>query len=374
MKRHRINKLGWLLSILLWLIGLFLLTFAIPVPVWRSGELPFPPLPVIEHGPVVAMPKRVWIDTDAACGYSTTTDPDDCFALLLLSRSAELKIGGISTVFGNAPVEISDRTVRELKARLLEQGVDIGPVHRGRGRRQALSVNTAPALTALRSALQQGPLTLIALGPLTNIAAALADRPELQRRVSRLIVVMGRTPGHLFHPSEGSGGGMLFGHGPVFRDFNFDQDRMAAANVLAMKLPLTLVPYIAARQVQLDSADLTLLGNESDAGAWIASRAQGWLNFWREAIGRDGFYPFDLLAAVYALRPELLSCARVTMKVAKDERLWGGFYAPEALLVATQGERHKSSGVQASALFCADIDSRLKRWAVRRMADIGRHN
>jgi hypothetical protein len=35
---------------------------------------------------------------------------------------------------------------------------------------------------------------------------------------------------------------MLFGHGPVFRDFNFDQDRGGAAALLGMALPVTLVP------------------------------------------------------------------------------------------------------------------------------------
>ena len=45
------------------------------------------------------------------------------------------------------------------------------------------------------------------------------------RPVVRLVSVMGRRPGHIFHPSEGEGDGILFGHGPVFRDLNFDLDR-----------------------------------------------------------------------------------------------------------------------------------------------------
>ena len=46
---------------------------------WRTGELQAPPLPVIESGPAVGLPERVWIDTDAACGNGRATDPDDCF-------------------------------------------------------------------------------------------------------------------------------------------------------------------------------------------------------------------------------------------------------------------------------------------------------
>jgi hypothetical protein len=63
---------------------------------------------------------------------------------------------------------------------------------------------------------------VVALGPLTNLAAVLDARPELRSRVARVVAVMGRRPGHVFHPAEGAGGGLLFGHGPVFRDFNFD--------------------------------------------------------------------------------------------------------------------------------------------------------
>ena len=87
------------------LAGLALLSFAIPVPIWRTGELPAPPLPVVERGPVVSMPERIWIDTDAACGHSRTTDPDDCLAIVLLARTPGVEIAGISTVFGNAPLD-----------------------------------------------------------------------------------------------------------------------------------------------------------------------------------------------------------------------------------------------------------------------------
>jgi purine nucleosidase len=219
------------------LLVLFLVvSFALPVRVWRTGELPAPPLPLVEGGPAVKMPKRVWIDTDAACGHGRTTDPDDCFALLLLGQAPSLKIAGISTVHGNATLEVTDRTTRDLVAALARDGASKAVVFRGAANPLAQAggrVARAPAHAALEQALEAGPLTLIALGPLTNVATVLRERPELQANVTRLIAVMGRRPGHRFHPAEGMGrGGMLFGHGPVFTDFNFDQDRAAAVSVL----------------------------------------------------------------------------------------------------------------------------------------------
>ena len=210
--KNGVRRVAAVLAVVLTaVVALALVSFAIPIPVWRTGELPAPPLPVVEGGPAVHIHPRIWIDTDAACGHSRTTDPDDCFALLLLIRAHDMKVAGISTVHGNAPIEITDRTTRELVAIMQHEGANVARVHRGSGRAtdEAAADVPAPALTALRQALENGPLTIIALGPLTNIAAALEDRPNLQRRVARLVVVMGRRSGHLFHPSEGAGGGML---------------------------------------------------------------------------------------------------------------------------------------------------------------------
>jgi len=86
------------------LAALALVTLALPVRRWRTGEMPAPPLSLVRGGPV--LPRRVWIDTDAACGHARTADPDDCLAILLLARSPGVELVGISTVFGNAPLSI----------------------------------------------------------------------------------------------------------------------------------------------------------------------------------------------------------------------------------------------------------------------------
>jgi inosine-uridine nucleoside N-ribohydrolase len=92
--------------------------------------MPVPPLPLVRGGPVVVLPRRVWIDTDAACGHARTADPDDCLAILLLARSPGVELVGISTVFGNAPLEVTDRTARELADLLQREDVEV-PVYRG---------------------------------------------------------------------------------------------------------------------------------------------------------------------------------------------------------------------------------------------------
>jgi purine nucleosidase len=122
---------------------------------------------------------------------------------------------------------------------------------------------------------------------------------------------------------------MLFGHGPVFRDLNFALDPDAAAQVLAMRLPISLVPYDAARGIELTAEDLDRLGNSLP---WIVERSRGWLDYWRTAIGRSGFYPFDLIAAAYVVEPSWLRCTPVRAWVGGDDTLFLP-WAPEALLV-----------------------------------------
>ena len=318
------------------LIAALAVTLVLPVDTWRTGDRRLMPLESAPVVPTPALERRLWIDTDAACGHGRRTDPDDCFALVLLARSAQFEIVGISTVPGNAPLDVVERTTRALVA---ETGRPI-PVHSG-----------PAAQPALRAALEQGPLTILALGPLTNLAAVLDDRPALAARVSRLIAVMGRRPGHLFHPAEGAGGGMLFGHGPVFRDFNFALDPRAAARVVAL-VPTSLVPYDAARGIEIMAQDLDRFAAHGGAAAWVAQRARPWLEYWRKDIGREGFYPFDLLAAAYALEPSWFLCTPARAWVGEDRTMivpW----RPAALLIEPRAD--------GPALYCGRVRSELKR-------------
>lgn len=352
MKRRRV------LRIVLWALAglpvLALLTFALPVAEWRTGQRAAEPLPLVRGGPPVARPHRIWIDTDAACGHATDADADDCFALLILLRANGIELAGISAASGNAPAEASARIASELAA--LMPGAS-PPIHRG-----------WQAQAALRSALAERPLTIVALGPLTNVAAALRGRPDLAGRVERLVGVMGRRPGHIFHPAEGRGDGILFGHGPVFRDFNFDLDRDSAAAVLALGVPITLIPYEAARDVMLRGADLDRLASASRAASWVAERARPWLGFWKRIVGRDGFYPFDALAAAYVLEPTLFDCASVSAWIARDRRLWGGWFGPEALLVGVQRERADDPRASGTLIYCPRTSPALHGWLMARLS------
>ncbi len=340
---------------------------AVPVQLWRTGEVPQREL---QHSPperFTAKTTRVWIDADAACGTGKRRDPDDCLALLSLASARHIDIAGISTVFGNAPVSEADQVMCMLVQELSTYAgrpVSVAlPVFKGCGApaQQCLEDGgSLDAQAALLQALQRGTLDVVALGPLTNLAALLTREPALASRITRVIAVMGRRPGHRFHPSENRATrAMLFGHGPDFRDLNAVLDPQAVSVVLASGIPVVLVPYSAARQVLMTSGDLDRIALSGPAGRWVAERSRAWLEFWRREAGLDGFYPFDLMAAAYVRDPANFGCARVTARVGDDALLpWlsGG----PALLVAQQARLPPNATTTAQALYCDVVRLRVE--------------
>ncbi len=321
-------------AVLALVAGALVLTLAIPYGPWRTGRLALEPLTPMPADAIPRVTGRIWIDADPGCGHGAHVDPDDCLAILALAQAAASRIAGLSAVAGNAPLDVTQATARALADQL-----------------QGVAVRSADEL---RSALEGGPLTIVALGPLTNVAAVLQARPQLASNVQRLVAVMGRRPGHLFHPAEGAPGAMLLGHGPVFRDFNFEQDLQAAARVLALGVPITLIPYDAARHVEITATDLERLAARGGPHAWVAERSREWLEFWNEDIGRNGFYPFDLLAAAYVIDPGRFRCARVTAGIGKDP-LFLLPWRDHALLVTQRSAELNNAIVTRPAVYCPGL-------------------
>ncbi|OYW61999.1 MAG: hypothetical protein B7Z31_01915 [Rhodobacterales bacterium 12-65-15] len=340
------------------IFALFLAVVAVAVVAqwgeWRTGRAALLPLNLTPGGPAVAPPGRIWIDTDAACGATDRTDPDDCLAILwLVERGAD--IIGISTSFGNAPGDVVAERTAALVAQMARDGMQVPPVFLGHSAPAGPGASKPPGVNALQAALEAGPLTILALGPLTNVASALEGRPDLHRHVTRVVAVMGHRPGHLFHPTEGKGSGAIFGHGPIFRDLNVSVDPDAAGSILALAVPITLIPYDSARKTLITGADLDGLARKGAASAWVAKSARAWLTFWNDEVGLPGFYPFDWIAAAYLTVPGLLNCAAVTARMTREWTFW---IVPHPSLVV---EPPTATGdpTDATVLYCPETSGLL---------------
>lgn len=269
----------------------------------------------------------IWVDTDAACIGDGNNDVDDCLALLYLARQ-HLNVIGVSSVFGNTDRETTDKVLADLLPQIWKQ---VPPTYKG-ARHPADCTDNAAAAALARSAKKQR-LTILAIGPLTNIACLFERWPTSARRIDRIVVVMGARAGELFHPAEDASDQALLRHGLKFSDLNFAKDKAAARTVLNADVAVVLVPYESARWFELTAQGLKTMAASGGVSAVIAERSQGWLSLWQKYNGRDGFYPFDLVAAMTLNRPILFTCSASKLHIEADQSIgmFGG--GPTRLLM-----------------------------------------
>lgn len=235
----------------------------------------------------------VWIDTDPSIS-SGAHEVDDGFALIQAFNSPELEIRGVSVVFGNAPFETAWPIGQEI---VKKYGPPNLPVYAGAAKAEPLSAETA-ASRALAEALKKEKLTILALGPVTNVATVLKNHPELGDRIAAIIAVAGRRPHQQFVTGTKK-------HTP-FRDFNFELDAPGFQVLLDAQAPIVLAPWEVSSKVWLKEDDLKQLAAGKPSAQWLVNPGRDWLRMWQEQFGVDGFNPFDTLAVAYVTSPELL--------------------------------------------------------------------
>jgi inosine-uridine nucleoside N-ribohydrolase len=259
------------------------------------------------------------------------TDPgvDDAMALLFLHRHPEAELLGITTVFGNADVATTTRNALYLAERFgiaapVACGAALPLVRPPRGAAPEvhgddglgnLEAPIAPTrkpdaraahrliIDTLRA--RPGEVTIVAVGPLTNLALALADEPAITGLV-REVVVMGGAFG-----THGHGGNVS----PV-AEANAMCDPHAADAVFTAPWPVTIVGLDVTHQVLMDQAAFERLreqGGEEGAFIWAASRH--YVGFYGRAVGVPGCYVHDASAVACALAPQLFSTRRGPVRV-----------------------------------------------------------
>lgn len=162
-----------------------------------------------------------------------------------------------------------------------------------------------------------GEVTLVAVGPLGNLAAALQLDPGLIDRVKRVVIMGG---------SIREGGNVS----PV-AEANMFNDPDAAARVLTAGWPLTLVGLDVTHRCVLTDAHMARIeAGQGALGRVLAGSFAFYRDFYREALGIDGCCPHDSCALAWLLRPELFTTARGHLTVATEGVAEGQtLFAPE---------------------------------------------
>jgi purine nucleosidase len=264
-----------------------------------------------------ASQQLVILDTDIG------DDIDDAFALALILRSPEFNLLGIQTAFGDT--ELRARLVDRYLSAVGRTGIPVLAGVPGKSTNftqapyalQAPGRKHADAVPFLLSQIRRHPgqITLIAIGPLFNIRAAIAQDPATFRKLKR-VVIMG---GSVYRGYDNLKSGDT--HTPPAPEWNILCDPAGAQALFAAGVPVYVMP-LDSTQVRLSLQDLgALLAHGSPLTDQLTLLYHQWTGSsnWRLPT------LFDPVAVSYAFRPEL--CPTKPMRLEIDDK---GFTRPVA--------------------------------------------
>jgi purine nucleosidase len=297
--------------------------------------------------------KHVLIDTDPGV--------DDALALLLAFGSPELRVEGLTTVAGNVSLDLGSLNALKLLDFL---GVEDVPVAAGaekpllRKCRDASSIHGETGLggatlpepnsrlderSAVEFILEKADelgrdLTLIPIGPLTNIAGAILARPSIIDEISGLVMMggaFGLTP---------------YGHGNIspVAEFNVWHDPEAAKIVFDSGIPITAIGL----DVTTDPANRLTEARFKEIDAMGTKRASFVADLCRHLIDRYGGVSLhDPLAVAAVIDPSLIETERVAVEVETRGEVTRG------MTLVDRRRSHRGESKEANVEACVSVDS-----------------
>jgi inosine-uridine nucleoside N-ribohydrolase len=252
-------------------------------------------------------PEKVIIDTDIG------DDVDDAFALALAVRSPELQILGVLTTFGDTETraKLTDRFLAEVgRAEIPVLAGKATPPKMPMSQRRYAESHFAKAShgDAVDFLLEQirkypGEVTLIAIGPLMNVGAAIDKDAATFRKLKRVVLM---------------GGSIRRGYGdlgytpavPPMPEWNILNDTASAQKLFASGVPLFVMP-LDSTQLKLDEVKRAFLFSQGTA---VTDQLAILYHLW----GQETPTLFDPVTVVFVLRPDL--CPVQGMHIRVDEK------------------------------------------------------
>jgi pyrimidine-specific ribonucleoside hydrolase len=267
-------------------------------------------------------PAGRWEDRPVPVPLVIDTDPgiDDALAILLALASPEVDLRLVTTVHGN--VDLAQTTDNALRVLHLAGRSDVpvaagaaeslvhrqperaGHVHGVAGLGgvelppSPATVDARPAVVALADLLTTSPepVTVAAIGPLTNIALLLRVFPAAAARIGRLVVMGG---------SAGRGGNVT-----AAAEFNVWADPEAAQAVFASALPTVMVGLDVTLPTVLGDDGIGRFAAAGPIGTRAAAILARYVDHARSAYGTAGVVVHDALALTEAIVPGTLGTVR----------------------------------------------------------------
>jgi purine nucleosidase len=298
------------------------------------------------------MARKIIIDTDPG--------QDDAVAILLALASPEdVDLLGITCVAGNVPLPLTTRNARivcELAGRtdmpvyagcdrpLMRKLVTAEHVHGRTGLdgielpEPVMPLADGHAVDFIIDTLRAhdaGTVTLVPIGPLTNIAAALHRAPDIAGRIQEIVLM----------------GGAYFEVGNITpaAEFNIYVDPEAAKIVLGAGVPTTIMPLDVTHSALTSRARVEAFRALPNAvGPAVASWTDFFERFDKEKYGSEGAPLHDPCTVAYLIRPELFTGRHINVEVEVSSPLTLGM---------TVADWWRVSGRVPNATFMRGIDA-----------------
>jgi len=259
-------------------------------------------------------PELVIIDTDIG------DDIDDAFAIGLALQSPEVKILGITTAWGNTALRarLVERFLRETGRTDIPVAVGIEK-YPGKGTlnftqakyaERELEKKLPGAVDFLLGEIRKHPgeITLVAIGPETNLAATIEKDAETFRRLKR-VVLMG---GSVYRGYDGFAYPTIMAQAEP--EWNILCDVEAAKKVFASGVPLFVMP-LDSTQIKLQELERARLFSR---GTPLTDALAMLYHQWAYGTKQETPTMFDAVAVGYAIRPELCPMKKMRLAVEED--------------------------------------------------------
>ena len=289
------------------------------------------------------------------------TDPgqDDAIAILLALASPELDVLGITAVAGNVPLHLTERNARiicELAGRpdipvfagadtpISRTLVTAEHVHGKTGldgpklADPTMPLQDTHAVDFLIETLQTeapGSVTLVPIGPLTNIALALKRAPELADRIGEIVLM----------------GGAYFEVGNITpaAEFNIYVDPEAADIVFRSGVPLVAMPLDVTHKALTTKPRIDAFrALNTETGRMVAAWTDFFERFDMEKYGSEGAPLHDPCTIAYLLQPDLFSGRHINVEIETGSDLTRGMTVADWWRVTERS---------ANAQFIGDVDA-----------------
>jgi len=295
-----------------------------------------------EGGTSGTLQKRVFISSDIASGLvggwrSGAADTDDAFAVELISSYAGAFVLGVAVVRGNdlqpaeifAANEIFVSTIGTWNGPIYAGGFEALPMpdsidftggDGGDENLDELCINEGVTELADILATSPVPVTILAIGPLTDIACLALNFPDVLSNISEMVFLGGRAPDEILKYSFSD---------VVFTDFNIAQDLRATQIVLNdTTIPVTFITFALSSSTLYtrDQIDSLLATTCSSRGQLLSSTSQERMDSLESGLNLNGLDTFDINAAYYVAKPEMFTCVEAGFQFIECETGTPGVY------------------------------------------------